>query len=156
MSFPPCSCGESWALHVKAAAVQPRLVTRGQENAEKPEPLAGGHRVGALGHPSDPKPPGLIADVFSSAKEWLRSAKRLFSWTFMTKLFLVRSTSRSFGAPKHQCHSWGMLAPRYISIEDVSLARLLEVFGYQYCFQVLEVLGFYFQLPDCRSCIKLP
>ena len=57
VSFPPCSCGESWALHVKAAAVQPRLVTRGQENAEKPQPLAGGHRVGALGHPSDPKTP---------------------------------------------------------------------------------------------------
>lgn len=43
------------------AAVQPCLVTRGQENAEKresslkPQPLAEGHRVGALRNPSDPK-----------------------------------------------------------------------------------------------------
>lgn len=44
----------------KAAAVQPRLVTRGQGNAEKresalkPQPLAGGHRAGALRDPAHP------------------------------------------------------------------------------------------------------
>jgi len=42
-----------------------------------------------------------------------------------------------------------MLALRYVSIEDVSPARLLEVFGYYCCFQVLKVFGFYFQLPNC-------
>lgn len=65
---PILKCG-FWSLFMrgelgaacKAAAVQPRLVTRGQGNAEeresslKPQPLAGGRRAGALRNPARPK-----------------------------------------------------------------------------------------------------
>lgn len=93
----------------EAAAVQPRLVTRGQENAEK---WASSLETSAPGRtaqgwsfwkPTSSQNPGLIAGVISPAKEWLRSAWWLFSWTFAAKLFLVKNISRSFGAPLLGC-----------------------------------------------------
>lgn len=73
----------------------------------------------------------------------------------MSKLLLLRSTPGSVGAPAQQCCSWAVLAHRHLSLEVVSPARLLEVFGYRCGFQVLKVLGFYLQLPNFRSWSKL-
>lgn len=70
----------------------------------------------------------------------------------MSKLLLLRSTPGSVGAPAQQCCSWVVLAHGHLSLEVVSPARLLEVFGYRCGFQVL---GFYLQLPNFRSWSKL-